>query len=442
MNEYNYIRAETLSVPSIEFFALVFAFIFFLFFTEKKLIELYIILLPFTDKVYRFLSLQPSDILSIIIILSNLKYISKNLRYLYLIIPLFLFGSLNGLIQFDDSYGIQYSIRILLIFGAVNVISSSLVNGEKDISSYINLYKKVVWFSLAVAFSQVFFWYLNFPVAGIFYGYGIPRMKGLSHEPSTFCFWLAMSLPFGIQHKSNIEEQGKTTFDRPYIVALLITIIYTGSTSGLITTIVLFLLFLLSELKKNLSAVAKYLASAVLIVMIIGASNTSLATYFGEYVTAKLGSYISEMVSGESKGEESGRGGDRKLFKYLSENPLFGIGAFRSSQLSEPSDSEEYIPGSNFYITIPTEFGVVGTLGLMWIFASWWKLLYVLRCPSNTFIGFGLIAWIVSLVGMRTFGFHQPWLVMCMYVTTSLIHSGTVKPEKATNRSLNNSSSH
>jgi O-Antigen ligase len=419
MNDYNYIRAETLELFSIEFFAIIVATVFFLFSTNRTLIELYIILLPFTDKVYRFLSLQPSDILSILIVCLNLKYIGSSLKYLYWLVPCLFIGSLVGLFQFNDFFGIQYSFRILLIFGVVNVISAYLSEKKETQDIYISLYKKVVWFSLVVACLQVILWYLNFPIAGIFYSYGIPRMKGLAHEPSTFCFWLALSLPFGIQR--SITESKKFLIDYPYIIALLFVMLVTGSTSGILTAFIFFLLFIFFELRQNLSRAVNYIViGALLLSIVLGFGGTTVTTYFGEYVTSKLESYVSEMVSGESIKEVSGRGGDRKLFQYLSENPLFGIGAFRASKLQDSEEItvfEDYIPAANFYITTPAEFGIVGTLSITWIFVLWMKILYGIRNPNNIVFGFGLIAWMVSLLGMRVFGFHQPWFLMCIYVS-------------------------
>jgi hypothetical protein len=414
MNEYNYVRSETLQIPSLEFFAIVAAAIFFLFFFDKKLIDIYIISLPFTDKVYRVLSLQPIDFISILVIVCNLKHLSTSLGYLYWIMPILLSGSLWGLIQHNDFFGFQYSFRILIIFGAINVIAKFFQDKESR-NKYVILYKKVVWFSLIIAFLQVTLWYLNFPISGIFYSFGIPRMKGLGHEPSTFCFWLSLSIPFGIEKVSSGLKQ--TKYDVPYIVALLITMLITGSLTGLITTLAFFVFFMIYEAKHNLRGLVNFLFPLLLTITLLVATNTSaVSDYFGEYSSKKIGSYISEISGSSTAVEYNGRGGDRKLIQYFYDSPLFGIGAFRSSRLQDMDvGEEEYIPAANFYFTTPAEFGVCGSLALVWIFTSWIHALRRMWQVDNAVYGLTLLSWLISLVGMRVFGFHQPWFIMCVY---------------------------
>jgi O-Antigen ligase len=416
MNEYSHIRSEVLTIPSIEFFAILLATCYFLFRTERSLIEFYIILVPFNDSVYRILSLQPSDILAFLIILFNLKHLSSKLGYLYWITPFLLIGSLVGLMQFGDSFSIQYCFRLILVFGVVNVISAHLQSEQKRIS-ILNLYKKVVWFSILVALSQIIFWYLGFPVAGVFETFGIPRMKGLSHEPATFCFWLVLSLPFGFLKTKS------TRLDWPYILALLSAILATGSITGIIATVAFIVSFFASEIKNNLNTALKYLFAFVLtITIVISSGNPLVLDYFGGYTIGKVNSYVAQMFFGETSGEVNGRSGDKQLLKYFQENPALGIGAFRSSRIQEASDIQdidEYIAAANFYITTPTEFGIMGTLCLAWIFVRWTNILYKLRTPENKVLGLALISWLVFLAGLRVFGFHQPWLIMSLYASMS-----------------------
>jgi hypothetical protein len=414
MNDYTHVRSEVLSVPSIEFFALVFAICYFLLFTKKTLIELYIIFVPFNDLVYRFASLQLSDIIAFLIILFNLKYLSSKLKYLYGIFPVLMVGSLVGLLQFGDYFGILYSLRLLLVFGAVNVISAHLQSGEER-EAVFSLYKRVVWFSITVALCQVIFWYFGFSIAGIFQTSGIPRMKGLSHEPATFCFWLVLSLPFGFSGGKHSRT------DLPYLFSLVVAILATGSITGIIASIAFAISLFVSKLKTNLNSALRYLFVVVLVTTIISFSSNSFnIEYFGEYTISKVDSYISQMFLGKTTEEANGRSGDKQLIKYFQDNPIFGMGAFRSSKIQEQADTQaadEYIAAANFYLTTIAEFGVVGTLLISCIFIRWGVILYRIQNSNNKFLGFALVAWVVSLAGLRVFGFHQPWLIMSIYAS-------------------------
>lgn len=408
------IRLESLTVGSLEFFALIIVIVLFYLFSDRKLICLYIAFLPFTDKVYRVLGWQPSDIIALFIILKYSKYIFGQLRFLYWITPFLLVGSLVGLFQFSDNFGLFYSWRLLQTLIASNIILS-LIQKEKNVDIYISFYKKIVYFSLAVMLMQFILWLLGFPVAGIFVGLNLARVKGLASEPSTFAIWLALSLAFGFK----IGGNKKLLIDKPYIFSILVGLILTGSATGFAVAVVFAIMTLVRLSYFNAQT---FLKSMVIMVIVTTTIVVSLGPYASEYLFPKVGFFFTELFDNNAV-DNSGRGSDRVLFEYIAKYPAFGIGAFRSSRLGGEND---YIAGANFYVTTPTEFGFIGSSGMLMLFLVWINTIYKNRSNENTFFGFALIGWVVGLAGARLFAFHQPWFMIAIY----MYHGSYLRHEK------------
>jgi hypothetical protein len=117
-NDYNYVRVSRLEPLSIETLALVVVGLYFLYLVYKRQANwdiAYFLALPFTDEPFRIASLQPVEILSILLIALNFRRIRLN--YIILIGALFLLFSGIGFLlgNVHGAYSPLYSIRFLLI---------------------------------------------------------------------------------------------------------------------------------------------------------------------------------------------------------------------------------------------------------------------------------------------------------------------------------------
>jgi hypothetical protein len=412
MNEHNFIRAEALTLGSLEFFALLVIVIYSIIRYKGNLIPTYVLFVPFTDKVYRIFDIQIADILGVLIICSAVFKNKLPLNgYAVIIFCIFEFGGWVGGYYFGDFFSLLYIFRVSIIVLASIAIADELRRSPALFPVISEAYRFVVIFSVAVATLQALLWLLGLPIDGVFW-VGYIRVKGLAHEPSTFGVWLALSLPLIIQYK---KLSGEITIDKLLLGAILLGTALTSSAAAFLTLCLVGLLMIsnnpeISSGKKMHFFLGLIFGCIVLI--------TAFNDIFYKNIILKALTYLSELVDPALE-DTSGRGGDRYLFLLLAQSPYTGIGAFRSSKAGDllaELGMNVYVPGSNFYITTIVEFGlIVGPLVLLVVFAwIFWLIRTTLKVKSQW--GCSVIGWFFAISAMRIFGFHQPWLNYALFI--------------------------
>ncbi len=412
MNEYNFIRAEALSLGSLEFFALLAIVVYSVVKYKVSLIPTYVLFIPFTDKVYRIADIQISDILGALIVCrAVLKNKMPINRYVGIVFGVFALGGGIGAYYFGDFFSLLYIVRVSVIVLASIAIADELQRRPALLAVISKAYRFVVIFSVAVATLQAILWLLGLPIDGVFW-VGYIRVKGLAHEPSTFGIWLALALPLIIKYK---KLSGRITVDKQLLLAIILGTALTSSAAAFLTICVIGVFMILtnpeiSKVKKIKVFLGLVLGSILLVI----AFNDILY----ENVLLKTATYFSELIDPTLE-DSSGRGGDRYLFMLLADSPFTGIGVFRSSKAGDVLAElglDVYVPGSNFYITTMVEFGLIlGPLVLIMLFA-WilWSVRMTLKAKSQW--GCSVIGWFFAISAMRIFGFHQPWLNYALFI--------------------------
>ncbi len=418
VSEYgNYIRADMLEVNSLEFFFVICAFLIFLFRTRRGLIEAYIVAIPFSDKVYRMFDLQPADFIGILIVCVYYKRVFGLLKEIYLLVPLLVFGSVVSFIVYDDSFGALYSARVLVVFLVANILSANLYFRNKvqplTTERYVKLYKLMVYFSVGAITLQITCWLMGFSVNGIFYQPGLIRAKGLAHEPSTFAIWLALAAPliFSFSHHLKIKVDVKL------FLAIMLGMLLTFSISAIIGLAVFFFLSMIYFWQYSRKLLFKFMSGFALLGLLTAPISYPV---FSDVVFPKVADHLLELTSSDYKAD-TGRGGDRLLFDYLNDSPYLGIGAYRSSRLQSEEeiarmlDRVDYISASNIVITTLAEFGYIGGGVFLSIFFGWILYLSRYKTKYNNFYYYSTLSWVIVLLGMRVFAFHQPWFNVALF---------------------------
>jgi hypothetical protein len=416
INNFNYARAEHLNLISIEFAWLVGAMIFFLRIRNRSLTHLYLISLPYTDKIYRIFDVQPSEIIALVLIAFNFKYILGKLKSLYIIIPFLVLGSLIGVYRSGSLFSALYSIRLIIILCLVNIFSHSKFKFDW-IFEGLNIFRVMLFVSIGVAISQAFFWMLGFNIAGVFFQEGFLRVKGLAHEPSTFSVWIALAIPFIICYHNIVNKNKFSIFISSIMV--IIGLILTSSLLGLIMLAVFWIAIII--FKAYYQGIAIFFKKIFFIPIIIFLLLTFIVPkHIIDYLDDKVHNVVLEFTDASFE-DRSGRGGDRLLTKLWDDNLVLGIGAFRSSKLNEKNSLDDiyfddYIPAANFFITTITEFGLLGFSG----FCIWGMFIYLqIRKKIHEYnipIICGVFAWLVGLLGSRLIAFQLPWILI-FYMT-------------------------
>jgi hypothetical protein len=412
VNEHNFIRTETLIPMSLEFFSLLAIIMYSIFKYKGALLPTYVLFIPFTDKVYRIADVQIADILSVLIVCAAVlkKKLPIN-KYVVILFGIFMFGAVVGGCYFKDFYSLLYVFRVSVVVLASIAIADQLQRSPALFSVITNAYRFIVIFSVVVAFSQALFWLLGLPIDGVFWVDYI-RVKGLAHEPSTFGIWLALSLPLIMQNR---KPSRKIKVDKVLLAAILLGTALTTSAAAFMTlcTVGVLMISINPEIS-NRNKIKGLLGLAVGCIFLITAFNE----IFYENILQKATSYLAELMNPVLE-DTSGRGGDRYLLMLLAEFPYSGIGIFRSSRAGDilaELGMDVYVPGSNLYLTTIIEFGlIIGPIVLLmllvWIF---WSFRTTLKLNSQW--GCSVIGWFFSMLAMRIFGFHQPWLNYALFI--------------------------
>lgn len=216
--ESNYIRNHSLTWNSFEIYALM--FLLFMFFRvlimhkekniDRRLIHMYLLSVVFAGSNYRIVSMQISELVIILIAMYDIyrhKFgIVLNSLTVFMLTSALIFIVSDVIAMLQGMYTESpYSGNAVLSYTAGNIIRFLLIvyvvskiireyREKDDIFDLMDLIRLGGEICACVTILQVVLYAAGFRVAGVFYFWGIPRPKGLSHEPATNAFVLLMPM--------------------------------------------------------------------------------------------------------------------------------------------------------------------------------------------------------------------------------------------------------
>lgn len=412
MNPYNFVRVQSLELVSIETLAILVAVAYFgyLLHTKQASLEAAMFLaFPFSDFVFRFASIGPSEVLEFLFILANYKKI--RLTYVGLIAGLFI---LYGLISFaagiNGVFAVSYSIRFLLTALVFSILART------PFRMPLHVLRFMVIFCFAVSTLQVGLWLAGLPIHGIFYDGLIPRTKGLAQEPNPWSVYLVSLFPFIFHFR----------LGRIYWIMNLISLTLTMSTEGFVVLCAFLLIRMcLSGFRFRLKvAQARMAAGAILAGLVLmwvrpEVVENGLKIF---HVFDKVAVYAYELSEATGlhwiprpglEQQASGRGEDVMITKALFPTyGLLGIGSFsaREDLLRDKGLVPSMVYGpQNTYLMFIDEIGVTGCILLLPLLVMHYRVLMRYNRPEvRDFVAYSL-SFLVMIAGTRVFAFHETW---------------------------------
>ena len=412
MNPYNYVRAQSLELVSIETLAILVAIAYFgyLVYTKQASLEAAMFLaFPFSDFVFRVASVGPSEVLELMFILVNYRKIK--LTYVGLMAGLFI---IYGLIAFvagtNGPFAVSYSIRFLLTALVFSILART------PFRLPLNVMRFMVIFCFAVSTLQVSLWLAGLPIHGIFFDGLVPRTKGLAQEPNPWSVYLVSLFPFIFHFR----------LGRVYWIMNLISLTLTMSTEGFVVLCAFLLIRMyLGGFRFRIKVAQARMAAFALFACLILAWLRPEALENGAkivHVFDKVVIYVYEIS--EATGlhwidrpdlglQTSGRGEDVMVLKTLFPTYyLFGIGSFsaREDLLRDKGLVANMTYGpQNTYLMFVDEIGITGCILLLPLLVMHYRTLLRHNNPQvRDFVAYSL-GFLVMIAGTRVFAFHETW---------------------------------
>jgi|GEM_PF-2892460 len=367
-----YVRVKELELFSVEFWTLILfsVFITISFIRHKGyLFEKFIIAffagMILTDNVYKFASVQISDIFGFLTIFTyysrnilarkeimiNTDFLKKPPGILMIITLLTCIISLlspgcsyfyekigNGSNIFSSITSWLYLVRIIILFLLCKILYNASLINKNLVKSCLKtlLYSGIL--GCLVYWTQIGLSVFNlYDVNGIFNDYGFPRAKGLAHEPATFAYSLFFIIIMSLinEKKMNIK-----------ILILILTLIATFSLGIYITAGLCLLTYYLVKFIKNPKGIKGFaialLFSGILIAFLYQTGDITLKMGY------KFIYHIQNKIFEQNPEIQT-------LFQQYPSVKLFGVGLFNSVQPF--SDSFEV---RNSYSLIYQDTGLLG----------------------------------------------------------------------------------
>lgn len=450
-------RATALEPWSVEFFALASAVTFSLIILlkgrermEAKLFFIYIVFLPFTDRVYRVFSLQPVEVIIFLLSVISLARSATSGRpltlgahtpYLAFLAALFLvtltvpgfhgfwegrqaiFGDeyfmTPSKYQLPPFYNWLYWGRFVVIIVGMSLFYQALSgqgSGEL-LERAIRLYVLAGTFASVVIVIQAALFLGGYGVNGIFYDMGVLRVKGLAHEPTTMGSYLLSSLVLCFSFSGSRGLRVKYGHFLVQLAGLVLTVSVTMMTTMFLTLAGLAVASGL--LRKRISSLLPSWKGALAAIALLVIVAAVLRAGDVELIKDKIGMYVSACLSPESiptdpSGKTGVKGADLYFaLSYLREFPIFGIG-FSNFVFTEAT-------ATNTYFTMLVESGILGFA----LFALWGLLFFrklhsmFRRVSGRSEHALALYAYIyitlpMTLFFLRVFNFHYIWVMVLL----------------------------
>lgn len=429
----NYIRIDTLSFSSIELYMLIFLFVVYIYILIKfdtsfsiKLICMYILALPYTDIVYRFMGVQVSEMIIFWIIINDIIHkkirLSKNPLCCFMggfsiiLCTSTVFSLIHGMYE-NKIYGedltpinsILNNFRFLMLIYVVNKIIVE-VNTEKRLNLVLNILRFSGNITAFTTIVQAVMYKMGFYVPGIFEMWGIPRAKGLSHEPATNAFVLLTTIAISTFY---VTERKYVVYKKSLIFQL--TAFMICFSSGAIPILCVYGIAFLIFLKKE-GRITINVAQKIMLLLLVGTCLLLclLRTEVGEKAIGNLVQKVSSILSDYINGTDiSGRGSDIQGVKMVMEqDAIWGIGSFNSTIFLE-------IASTNTYFVLLIELGIGGIvlfLPLLFLYIRYFVKKMKSIIGKNIYaneMAFLIIAFI-SIAWLRVLFFHQIWMVFAL----------------------------
>lgn len=371
-----YVRANELKLYSIEFWTLIIFFVFiavsfvkykgFLF--EKFIIGFFASLI-LTDSVYKFASVQISDIFGFLAIFTyfsrsilindgikvNIDFFKKPPAMLMFATLLTCFISLlsPGCAYFYEKIGTNtlssitswlYIVRISILFLLCNILYNASIDNKNLVKSCLKtlLYSGII--GCLVYWTQIGLSVFNlYDVNGIFNDFSFPRAKGLAHEPATFAHSIFFIIILSLINERKINLK---------ILILILTLIATFSLGLYITAGLCLFIYYLNKFVRN----PKKIKSFVIILLFLSIL-TAFLYYFAGDMSLKMGYKF--IYHFQNKLFEQNPI-INTLFQQYPSVKFFGVGLLNSVQLF--ADSFEV---RNSYLLIYQDTGLMGLLSFI-----------------------------------------------------------------------------
>lgn len=430
----NYIRINTLSFNSIEIYMLFFLFICFAYIMLKankklsmKLICMYILALPYTDIVYRFFNIQISEYIIITIIITDIfrnkvqvskcsliKFMAIFSAILWMSTAVsYIFGRYSSNIfgiKISASYSVLNNIKYMLTIYMINRIIVEIDSKEKFFS-IIDLIRFSGNITAITTIAQVIMYKMGFVVPGIFDMWGIPRAKGLSHEPGTNAFVLLTTMALSTIY---VFEDHFKIYKMSLIIQLCgFVVCFSSGAIPIFIIYILLLLFLIIKKKMTTKTIYNIFLwggiSLVAIVIVIQYFNLTDSIIL---LINKLMAMGADYLNGTNY---SGRGSDVLIIENtINNNFFFGIGAFNSTQVYKD------IANTNTYIILFGELGIIGivlivlnTFAFLFAFSRYCKVVNKAPLYKN-FVAYSIIIFLL-IAWLRVLFFQQIWLALALF---------------------------
>jgi len=429
-----YVRVKELELFSVEFWVLVIfsvfiaaSFIRYKGYLFEKFIIGFFASLILTDSVYKFASVQISDIFGFLAVFTycfrsiltgkgikiNIDFIKKPPGKLMLITFLICFISLlspgcaylyekigNGSNILSNITSWLYLVRIVILFLLCNILyNASLANkGLVKNCLKILLYSGIL--GCLVYWTQIGLSVFNtYDVNGIFNDFGFPRAKGLAHEPATFAHSLFFIIILSLinERKMNLK-----------IFVLILTMIATFSLGMYITAGLCLIIYCLNKFintpKKVKSIVIAILFSGILLAFLYHAGDISFKIGY------KFIYHIQNKLFEQNPLIDI-------LFQQYPSVKLFGVGLLNSVQFF--ADSFEV---RNSYSLIYQDTGMIGFL--LFVFLLFYNLFICFKNSKSDgkFLLFSYIFsfCLITLSVIRLTFFPYLWLGLTLFYDKSL----------------------
>jgi len=430
-----YVRASNLEIFSVEFWTLLVFLIFIAstFIKNKcylfeKFILCFFASLILTDNVYKFFSVQISDVFGLLAVISyylrsilvnnclklNINFFKKPPGLLMLVTAFACFISLvlPGCFYFHNKIynGINlsalltswlYLARIIILFLFCNILYQASLSNKNLVEKCIKTLLYSGMLGCIVYWVQIGLFTFNLSdVNGIFNDFNFPRAKGVAHEPATFAHSLFFIIILSSVYfkKMNLK-----------ILILILTVIATFSL-GVYATFVVFLLicFLNMFLKKS-----RKIAGIAVFLLFLGVFAVLLYHLTGD-IFFKMGDKLIYHI--QNKIFEQNPVIDSLIRQYPSVK-FFGVGLYNSVQ-----PFTDLFEVRNSYSLIYEDTGLFGFVFFM-IFLIY-NLIICLKKNSNSrkIILFSYIFsfCLITLNVIRMAFFPYLWLSLTLFYDKTL----------------------
>lgn len=430
MGNGNYERITSLSFDSIEIYMLIIIVVVLFAIIlkrgesfENKLLACFFLALPYTDVVYRLGNIQLSDMIVVLIIANDLrkKIIIKKSCLIGFMIYFDVILWFSTVVSFVNNIYSKFSISpSFSVFNnlkfclTIYIVNKLLINikTQNEMTKYIGFIRMGGNIDAFVTILQALMYKLGFYTPGIFEMWGIPRAKGLSHEPATNAFVLFFTIAVScVAYKRGeiyIEKRSLLLQGTAFIICF---------SSGMIPIMVMWIMLYIVIITKaggikerNAIKIMLLISSVLMIFYALFIYSPFIRGIFSNMIEKVLALFC-DYADGTNI---SGRGIDILSLSWLNQNGFitYGIGAFNFTKMGIGI-------GTNSYIILLCELGIVGVmllLGGLFLFVI--RYSKGIRRAMVLSIGAGLIAFnllsLIIVAWARVLFFYQIWIALAL----------------------------